>query len=200
MGVAEFPVAERVRLLDLVAYQDGAVVSRTLLKQATGTVTMFAFDDRQGLSEHTAPFDALVYVLEGDADVIIAVAPGVRRPGREYVKAYVEFIHLRRTALRGVHRVRSWSLRRDRAGCSHSLRDHDARCTDARYLDVSGREVSSRPVIAAPGPSIGCHLTARDYRAAAYRRRGPRQPHERTPVTSSRRADEQERCCETDIL
>ncbi len=50
---------------DLVAYQSGAVVSRTLIKKSAGTVTVFAFDAEQGLSEHTAPFDALVLVLDG---------------------------------------------------------------------------------------------------------------------------------------
>ena len=72
MASAELPVAEQVRPLDLIAYQEGAVVSRTLLKRPTGTVTMFAFDQGQGLSEHTAPFDALVHVLEGDAEITIA--------------------------------------------------------------------------------------------------------------------------------
>ncbi len=74
MASAELPVAEQVRPLDLIAYQEGAVVSRTLVKRAMGTVTMFAFDQGQALSEHTAPFDALVHVLEGDVDVIIAGA------------------------------------------------------------------------------------------------------------------------------
>jgi quercetin dioxygenase-like cupin family protein len=72
MAVAELPVAEQVRPLDLIAYQEGAVVSRTLLKRPTGTITVFAFDHGQGLSEHTAPFDALVHVLEGDVEIIIA--------------------------------------------------------------------------------------------------------------------------------
>ena len=72
MSAAELPIADEVRLLDLVTYQQGAVVSRTILKRATGTVTLFAFDQGQGLSEHTAPFDALVQVLEGDVDVTIA--------------------------------------------------------------------------------------------------------------------------------
>jgi quercetin dioxygenase-like cupin family protein len=72
---AEIPVSERVRSLDLIAYQEGAVVSRTLLKRATGTVTLFAFDQGQGLSEHTTPFDALVHVLDGDADIVIAGTP-----------------------------------------------------------------------------------------------------------------------------
>jgi quercetin dioxygenase-like cupin family protein len=69
---AEIPVGERVRPLDLVAYQEGAVVSRTLFKRTTGTVTLFAFDQGQGLSEHTTPYDALVHVLDGDADVFIS--------------------------------------------------------------------------------------------------------------------------------
>lgn len=56
----------------LLDYQAGAVVSRTLLKKETGTVTAFAFDVGEGLSEHTAPFDALVVLVEGDADISIA--------------------------------------------------------------------------------------------------------------------------------
>jgi quercetin dioxygenase-like cupin family protein len=59
-------------LVDLVAYQDGAVVSRTILKKGTGSVTLFAFDAGQGLSEHTVPYEALVCVLEGEAEVAIA--------------------------------------------------------------------------------------------------------------------------------
>ena len=54
---------------DLIDYQEGAVVSRTILEKKVGTVTLFAFDEKQGLSEHTAPFDALVYILEGEAEV-----------------------------------------------------------------------------------------------------------------------------------
>ena len=55
----------------LVEYQSGAVVSRTIIERKTGTVTLFAFDKGQGLSEHTAPFDALVHVIDGEAVVII---------------------------------------------------------------------------------------------------------------------------------
>jgi quercetin dioxygenase-like cupin family protein len=58
--------AETLNLKELVAYQKGAVVSRTLVDQATGTVTLFAFDEKQGLSEHTAPYDALVIIVEGE--------------------------------------------------------------------------------------------------------------------------------------
>jgi quercetin dioxygenase-like cupin family protein len=57
---------------ELVSYQDGAIVSRTILEKPTGTVTVFAFDAGQALSEHTAPFDALVQVLEGRVAIRIA--------------------------------------------------------------------------------------------------------------------------------
>lgn len=60
---------------DLVAFQPGAVVSRTLLKKPAGTVTAFAFDAGEGLSEHTAPFDALALGLTGEADIAISCAP-----------------------------------------------------------------------------------------------------------------------------
>ena len=59
-------------LSGLVDYQQGAVVSRTILEKPTGTVTLFAFDEGQGLSEHTAPFDALVYVFDGEALITIS--------------------------------------------------------------------------------------------------------------------------------
>ncbi len=59
-------------LTALVDYQEGAVVSREIIKQPTGSVTLFAFDTGQGLSEHTAPYDALVHVLEGEAEITIS--------------------------------------------------------------------------------------------------------------------------------
>jgi quercetin dioxygenase-like cupin family protein len=64
-----------MRLADLVAGQETAVVSRTLVKRDTGSVTLFAFAADQGLSEHTAPFDALVHVLEGEVTVRIDGKP-----------------------------------------------------------------------------------------------------------------------------
>ncbi len=64
------PAAEPVALAALVAYQAGGVVSRTLIKRKS-TVTVFAFDQGQALSEHTAPFDALVEVLDGEVELII---------------------------------------------------------------------------------------------------------------------------------
>jgi len=67
--------AQVMTLTDLADYQEGSVVSRTLVKQEQGSVTLFAFDHGQGLSEHTAPFDALVQVLEGEAEVTIAGQP-----------------------------------------------------------------------------------------------------------------------------
>ena len=74
-GKGEMPSAETVRLTDLVSYQEGAVVSRTLLKRTTGTITLFAFDAGQGLSEHTTPFDALAQVLDGEAEIAISGKP-----------------------------------------------------------------------------------------------------------------------------
>jgi quercetin dioxygenase-like cupin family protein len=69
---SEMPAAAPLSQLGLIAYQDGAVVSRTLLKRAGGTLTLFAFDAGQSLSEHTAPFEAVAHVLEGEADISIA--------------------------------------------------------------------------------------------------------------------------------
>jgi quercetin dioxygenase-like cupin family protein len=63
------------RLVDLVSYQVGSVVSRTIVDKDAGTVTLFAFDAGEGLSEHTAPYDAMVTVLEGEAEVKIAGEP-----------------------------------------------------------------------------------------------------------------------------
>ena len=57
---------------DLVDYQEGSVVSRQIIKKDVGTVTIFAFDKGEGLSEHTAPFDAIVNICEGEAEVIIS--------------------------------------------------------------------------------------------------------------------------------
>jgi quercetin dioxygenase-like cupin family protein len=67
--------AEKSQVLTLnnmIAYQEGAVVSRQITKTEAGNVTLFAFDREQGLSEHTAPFDALVHILDGEAQVIIS--------------------------------------------------------------------------------------------------------------------------------
>ena len=65
-------IARVVKLADLLDYQKGAVVSRTIISKTSGTVTLFAFDKGQGLSEHTAPFDALVYILDGLVEITIS--------------------------------------------------------------------------------------------------------------------------------
>jgi quercetin dioxygenase-like cupin family protein len=65
-------LAKVVDTAKLIKYQTGAIVSRTLIKKPTGTVTLFAFDAGQELSEHTAPFDALVHVLDGETEVTIS--------------------------------------------------------------------------------------------------------------------------------
>ena len=60
------------RLVDMVDYQEGAVVSRTIIDKEQGTVTLFAFDEGQGLSEHTTPYDALVHLLDGESEIKIS--------------------------------------------------------------------------------------------------------------------------------
>jgi quercetin dioxygenase-like cupin family protein len=71
----ETPASQPLQLTDLVLYQPGSVVSRTLINEKAGTVTLFAFDEGEGLSEHTVPFDALVHLLEGEAEVVISGKP-----------------------------------------------------------------------------------------------------------------------------
>ena len=65
-------IGKVIGLKDMVDYQPGAIVSRTLVDKPVGTVTMFAFDKGQGLSEHTAPFDAMVYILDGESEIVIS--------------------------------------------------------------------------------------------------------------------------------
>lgn len=67
--------AQAINLRDLIGYQEGSVVSREIISKKTGTVTLFAFDKEQGLSEHTAPFDALVYCLDGEVEITISGNP-----------------------------------------------------------------------------------------------------------------------------
>ena len=69
------------RLNELIAYQEQSIVSHMLIDRPAGTVTLFAFAAGQGLSEHTAPFDALVQVLDGDAEIAIAGAPSRLQAG-----------------------------------------------------------------------------------------------------------------------
>lgn len=72
METSDFPKAEVMDLAEMVSYQPGAIVSRTILKKAVGNLSLFAFDKGESLSEHTAPFDAMIQVLHGTAEVIIA--------------------------------------------------------------------------------------------------------------------------------
>jgi len=73
-GDGKFGPAQVVATRALVDYQAGSVVSREIVRKTGGRVTLFAFDEGEGLSEHSAPFDALVQVLEGEAEITIAGA------------------------------------------------------------------------------------------------------------------------------
>lgn len=75
------PAAEVLRMTDLVSYQEGSVVSRQITKAGAGNVTLFAFDLGQELSEHTAPYDALAHVLEGQAEIRLGGNPFVLQAG-----------------------------------------------------------------------------------------------------------------------
>ncbi len=65
-------IGQAVNLSGVIDYQDGSVVSKELIRKEKGTLTLFAFDQGQGLSEHTAPFDAFVYILDGRAQITIS--------------------------------------------------------------------------------------------------------------------------------
>ena len=70
-----------LKTADLIEYQDGSVVSREIIKKDTGTVTIFAFDKGEGLSEHTAPFDAMVQIIDGNAEITISGNKNVLEAG-----------------------------------------------------------------------------------------------------------------------
>lgn len=74
-------VAKSSNAKDLIGYQEGSVVSRTIIDKKNGTVTLFAFDENQGLSTHTAPYDAMVYILDGEVDITISGKPIVLKEG-----------------------------------------------------------------------------------------------------------------------
>ena len=69
------------KLADLIEYQKGSIVSRTIIDKKTGTVTLFAFDKDQGLSEHTAPYEAVIYIVEGEAEVKVAASSSILEAG-----------------------------------------------------------------------------------------------------------------------
>ncbi len=79
------PKAQILELADLAQYQEGSVVSRQITKAEAGNVTLFAFDAGQELSEHTAPFDALVHILDGEAEVRISGQPFQVRAGQAII-------------------------------------------------------------------------------------------------------------------
>jgi quercetin dioxygenase-like cupin family protein len=76
--------AKAFDLSKTIAYQKGAVVSKTLIGKKTGTITLFSFDKGQGLSEHTAPFDAFVFICDGEAEITVA--------GKKHIASKGEFI------------------------------------------------------------------------------------------------------------
>ncbi len=84
--------SEVYKFADLVDYQPGSVVSREIIQKTTGTITVFAFDAGQGLSEHKAPFAALVYVLEGEVEVKIADEKYIVKQG-EIIILPVDVVH-----------------------------------------------------------------------------------------------------------
>ncbi|MGE4274642.1 MAG: cupin domain-containing protein [Candidatus Methanomethylophilaceae archaeon] len=87
---------------ELTSYQDGAVVSRTLLNKDVGTLTLFSFDEGQGLSEHTAPYDATVLILDGEASV--------RIDGEEFVLKEGEMIIMPANKPHSLHAVKCFKM------------------------------------------------------------------------------------------
>lgn len=83
--MATEPKSQVLPIADLIAYQEGAVVSRQIVKAETGNVTLFAFDLGQELSEHTAPYDALVHVLDGEVEIRISGKPFTLKSGEAIV-------------------------------------------------------------------------------------------------------------------
>ena len=73
--MATAPKSEVLHMADLASYQEGSIVSRQITKEEAGNITLFAFDQGQELSEHTAPYDALVHVLDGEVEVRISGRP-----------------------------------------------------------------------------------------------------------------------------
>lgn len=85
MEKKEFPKAQKFSFTDSVAYAEGSVVSKILLRNDKGNVTLFAFDQGEMLSEHTAPYDAIVQVLDGRAEIVIDKQPHVLETGESII-------------------------------------------------------------------------------------------------------------------
>ncbi len=81
MEKQEFSKAKKFSLAESITYADGAIVSKVLLKNDQGNLTLFAFDKGEMLSEHTAPFDALVSIIDGEAEIIISGQPHILQTG-----------------------------------------------------------------------------------------------------------------------
>ncbi len=96
------PKSQVLKLADLVAYQEDSVVSRQITKEEAGNVTLFAFDTGQELSEHQAPYDALVHVLDGDAEVRIS--------GKLYVLSAGDAIIMPANAPHGLKAVKRFKM------------------------------------------------------------------------------------------
>ena len=79
------PSSQILTVNGLIDYQDGSIVSRVILKSESGNVTMFAFDKGQELSEHSAPYDALVEILDGEAEIRISGKPFVLKSGEAII-------------------------------------------------------------------------------------------------------------------
>jgi len=82
MSDAQDLIGTAVTMADLVAYQPGSVVSRTLIDKKIGTITLFAFAEGQGLSEHTAPYDAFVQIVDGTGEITIDGTPQTMETGQ----------------------------------------------------------------------------------------------------------------------
>ncbi len=74
--------AQVLTMSDLVAYQTGSIISRTVIDKKVGTITLFAFDEGQGLSEHTVPYDAFVQIVDGEGEITIAGTPHTLHAGQ----------------------------------------------------------------------------------------------------------------------
>jgi quercetin dioxygenase-like cupin family protein len=95
-------LSEAIELAGLLNYQEGSVVSRTIIQKDVGTVTLFAFDEGEGLSEHTAPFDALVFIVDGEAEVNISGKPHAVKAG--------EFIIMPADEPHSLHAVKRYKM------------------------------------------------------------------------------------------
>jgi quercetin dioxygenase-like cupin family protein len=76
------PENEVNNLLESIDYQEGSIVSKIFIDKGTGSVTLFAFDKDQKLSEHTAPFDAMVYIIDGEAEIMVAGTKSIVKKGQ----------------------------------------------------------------------------------------------------------------------